>query len=66
MWLEKAETMQDAALTKRAVAGLYNNMGTVRWQQGQTDAAIAFFEKSRDVKPEPNNPSVQSLRQLGR
>ena len=41
-------------------------MGTVRWQQGQTDAAISFFEKSRDTMPHPGNPGVQYLQQLGR
>ena len=65
-WLEKAEPMRDAALTKQAETELYNNMGTVRWQQGQTDAAISFFEKSRDTMPHPGNPGVQYLQQLGR
>ena len=65
-WLEKAELMRDAALTKQAEAELYNNMGTVRWRQGMTDAAISFFEKSRDTMPQPGNPGVQYLQQLGR
>ena len=65
-WLETAETMPDAALTKQAETELYNNMGTVRWRQGQTDAAIALFEKSQETMPHPDNPGTKYLEQLGR
>ena len=65
-WLEMAESLLDAALTKQAQAGLYNNMGTVRWRQGQGDAAIALYQKSREIMPHPDNPAVQHLEQLGR
>ena len=66
-WLEMAERLRDdAALTKQAQAGLYNNMGTVRWRQGDGDAAIAFYRKSREIMPHPDNPAVQHLEQIGR
>ena len=65
-WLQTAESMSDAALTKQAETELYNNMGTVLWRQDQADAAIAQFEKSRDVWPHPDNLGVQYLQQLGR
>ena len=64
-WLERAEPMRGAALNKQAKTELYNNMGTVRWRQGQTDAAISLFEKSRNTMPHPGNPAVQYLEQLG-
>ena len=65
-WLEMAEPLRDAALTKQAQAGLYNNMGTVRWRQGDGDAAIGFYRKSREIMPHPDNPAVQHLEQIGR
>ena len=65
-WLEMAENLHDAALTKQAEIAIYNNMGTVRWRQGRTDAAISFFEVSRDIMPHPDNPGVQYLQQLNR
>ena len=65
-WLEMAEPLRDAALTKQAQAGLYNNMGTVRWRQGDGDAAIEFYRKSREIMPHPDNPAVQHLEQIGR
>ena len=65
-WLETAETLRDDALTKQAEAELYNNMGTALWRQGQTDEAIALFERSRGVMAHPDNPGVQYLEQLNR
>ena len=65
-WLEKAEPLRGAAHSKRGEAGLYNNMGTVRWRQGNGDEAVAFFEKSRDIMPHPDNPGVQYLDQINR
>ena len=64
--LEMAEPLHAAALTKEAESALFNNMGTVRWRQGRADAAIAFFEKSRDIKPHPDNPGVKYLEQINR
>ncbi len=64
--LEMAEPLHDAALTKQAESSLYNNMGTVRWRQGRADEAIAFFERSREVMPHPDNPGVQHLEKLER
>ena len=65
-WLQMAESLSEAALTKQAQAGLYNNMGTVRWRQGDGDAAIALYQKSREIMPHPDNPAVQHLEQLNR
>ena len=65
-WLEMAEPMRGAALTKQGESELYNNMGTVRWRQGRGDEAVAFFEKSRDIMPHPDNPGVKHLEQLNR
>ena len=65
-WLEMAENLHDAALTKQAEIAIYNNMGTVRWRQGRTDAAISFFEVSRDLMPHSDNPGGQYLQQLNR
>ena len=65
-WLEMAEPLQEAALTKQAEVAVYNNMGTVRWQQGRAGAAIASFEQSRDIMPHPDNPGVQYLEQINR
>ena len=65
-WLKMAEPLHDEALTKQAETALYNNMGTVRWRQGQVDNAVVFFEKSRDIMPHPDNPGVQYLQQLDR
>lgn len=64
--LEEAETLHDDAVTKQGASALFNNMGTVRWRQGHSDEAIAFFEKSREVMPHPDNPGVKHLKELGR
>ena len=50
----------------QAMAGLSDNMGAVRWRQGQGDAAIALCQKSREIMPQPDNPAVQHLERLNR
>ncbi len=64
--LEVAETLRDAAVTKQGESTLYNNMGMVRWRQGYSNEAVAFFERSRDIMPHPDNPAVHHLEQLNR
>ena len=50
----------------QTMAGLSDNMGAVRWRQGQADAAIALYQKSREIMPHPDNPAVQQLERLNR
>ena len=50
----------------QAMAGLSDNMGAVRWRQGQGDAAIPLYQKSREIMPHPDNPAVQQLERLNR
>ena len=63
-WLVMAEPLRGDAITRRGEAEVYNSMGTVRWRQGRVDEAIAFYEKSRDIMPHPDNPGVKHLEQL--
>ena len=64
--LEMAEPMKGAAHTKNTEALLYHIMGTVRWNQGREEEAVAFFEKSKNIWPHPDNLAVQRLEELGR
>ena len=50
----------------QAMAGLSDYMGAVRWRQGQGDAAIALYQKSREIMPHPDNRAVQQLARLNR
>ncbi len=56
----------NAAHVEQAMAVLSGNMGTVHWRQGQADAAIALYQKSREIMPHPDNPAVQQLERLNR
>ena len=51
---------------EQASEGLFDNMGAVRWRQGQGDAAVALYQRSREVLPHPDNPAVQQLERLHR
>ena len=51
---------------EQASEGLFDNMEAVRWRQGQGDAAIALYQKSREIMPHPDNPAVQHLDRLNR
>ena len=59
-------TFGNAAHVEQAMAGLFDNMGAVRWRQGQGDAAIALYQKSREILPHPDNPAAQQLARLNR
>ncbi len=65
-WMDLAEPLRGEALTKRADAEIYNVLGAARWRQGRSDEAIAFFEKSRDILPHPDNPGVKHLEEINR
>ncbi len=65
-WMGMAEPLHGDALTKRAEAEIYNVLGTARWRQGRGDEAIAFYERSRDILPHPDNPAVQHLEEIYR
>ena len=56
----------NAAHVEQAMAGLFDNMGAARWRRGQGDAAIALYQKSREILPHPDNPAVQQLERLNR
>ena len=57
----------NAAHVEQAMAGLFDNMGAgARWRQGQGDAAIPLYQKSREILPHPDNPAVQQLERLNR
>ena len=49
---------------EQAMAVLSDNRGAVRWRQGHWDAAIALYQKSREIMPNPDNPAVQQLARL--
>ena len=59
-------TFGNADHVAQAMAGLSDNMGAVRWRQGQGDAAIPLYQKSREIMPHPDNPAVQQLERLNR
>ena len=51
----------------QAMAGLSDNMGSVQpGGRGQGDAAIALYQKSREIMPHPDNRAVQQLARLNR
>ena len=61
-WLAKAETIKHEVISKRNLAKLYYWKGRLSQKQGQRMAAIASFEKSRDIYPHPeNNKAVKAL-----
>ena len=59
-------TFGNADHVAQAMAVLSDNMGTVPWRQGQADAAIALYQKSREIMPQPDNRAVQQLARLNR
>ena len=60
-WLEMAEHLPRVATSKGAESALYTNMGRVRWYQERENEATAFFERSRDIWPHPDNPAMRFL-----
>ena len=60
-WLAKAETVKHEALTKKTLARLYYLKGSFSQKQGQKAAAVAFFGKSRDIYPHPENKAIKAL-----
>ena len=65
-WLEAAETIRDDALSKQIEVIQFNTMGRVRLRQDRSDEAAVFFEKSRDINPDPGNAAVTYLERLRR
>ena len=51
---------------EQAMAVLSDNMGAVPWRQGQGDAAIPLYQKSREIMAQPDNPAVQHRERLNR
>ena len=51
---------------EQASEGLFDNMGAVRWRQGQGNAAIALYQKPREIMPHPDNPAVRQPKRQDR
>ncbi len=64
--LGEAQRRQEGFVTRKQQARFLYLQGFLRFRQGDKDAALALFRKSRTVYPHPDNASIKALAQLAR